>query len=276
MSLREDLESLQRDDLDAFILDKFPDVYLDLAQLMNRRAKVTELLLKYHKNQDLVAEAFAEWCLARPGAVRTRLLILLPSPRGTIPSESAAEASALRDALLRSTYGRSFEIRELSFVTADSLRNAIKDTRPHAVHIATHGERTSLEIQNERGEIANLLPQDFADIIRQAHRAARRSANDSILLITLSACFSDQYALALMPIASCAVGMTGLVECKNAIAYFTAFYKTLGDGQSVAEAFSVAGTNLSVHDSSFRNVPVLKPSEEVAKTICLHRLRARS
>lgn len=255
MAIRNELKKLNRDDLDAFILDHFRHVYRDVSPLMYNEDKIN-LLLRNIEDEASVIDAFYTWVETRPGRGLNRLLILLPSPQDSVPSEAAAEVNAIRDALQRSRRGQSLEIHERSFVTVDSLRDAIAELRPHALHIATHGRPGALEIQNRDGRSVALEPSDLLDIVRQGSDPSRRG-NPLLRLVTLAVCLSDTYAVSLASSFDCVIGMKGAIAVTTVMVFDECFYKSLGDGDSVALAFEKARTSVGVHDATLQSEPKL-------------------
>lgn len=256
MSIRDELRRLHRDDLDAFVQQYFPAAYRNFSGMMSNEEKIA-ILLRLEEDESIVMEALYHWSESRPGAARDRLVLLLPAPLGSVPTEGAAEANALRDALRRSSRGRVVDVHERSFVTVDSLRDVVAEVRPHAVHIATHGHGTAFEIQDGRGHKIELRAEGLADLMRQGTQAARRGPATPPRLLVLCACWSDQYAASLASLVDCAIGMKGMITPDAVLIFDSTFYKALGDGDSVAIAFQKGRTSVGVHEPTLRDSPTL-------------------
>jgi len=279
MAIMQQLELLNRDALDLFVQDKFPHVYKEYSPLMTNAQKIQFLranALTFGEQTDKdeeIGQKLDEWLETRPGGrprQRTeaakdvqRMLLLLPTPLSDTPLEAAKEAAAIRDALQRSTFGRTVDIQERSCVTADRLRDAIAQVRPHAIHIATHGyapdvngsQAGGLQIQDERGYAVQLSPEDLRDLIRQGSGAALPR------LVTLTVCSSDAYAASLQDSFDCVIGMKGEISADAAITFAGTFYRYLGDGDNVAAAFEKARTSVRLHDRVHGERPALHARE---------------
>jgi hypothetical protein len=72
-----------------------------------------------------------------------------------------------------------------------------------------------------------------------------KSATDSVRLVVLNACYSDDQAEALLTAVDCVVGMTGAIGDDAARSFAVALYRALGNRRSVADALQHAVATLA-------------------------------
>ncbi len=79
---------------------------------------------------------------------------------------------------------------------------------------------------------------------KQALVALFTTLKDNIRLVILNACYSQPQAEAIVEVVDCAVGMNQAIGDRAAITFAASFYRAIGFGRSVKEAFDQGNTAL--------------------------------
>ena len=88
-------------------------------------------------------------------------------------------------------------------------------------------------------------------------RALFTALKDNIRLVMLNACYSRPQAEAVVEFIDCAVGMKKAIGDQAAIVFAASFYRALGFGRSVKEAFDQGRTALLLEGIPKANTPEL-------------------
>jgi hypothetical protein len=118
----------------------------------------------------------------------------------------------------------------------DDLLRDLDLHRPLIVHFSGQGNPTDeIILLDPRGE-----PGPFSNVaIKQLFRSLKY-----IRVVVLDACFSRPQAEAITEMIDCAVGMKKAVGYRGAIVFATSFYRAIGFGLSVQDAFQQGKTGL--------------------------------
>jgi hypothetical protein len=156
---------------------------------------------------------------------------------------------------------RAAEYRDsLAFITQwavqpDDLLQAMNQHLPHVVHFSGHGET------------AEIILHDGDDRPKPVSRAALRSLfttmKDNVRVVVFNACFSQGQAEAVTEVIDCAVGMSCAIGDKAAIAFAASFYRAIGFGRSVQNAFDQGKTALMLEGIPEEQTPQLLAREGV-------------
>ena len=152
----------------------------------------------------------------------------------------------LRSAKLRSR----FKLIPKTSVRLADLSQYFLDYEPEIVHFSGHG--------NIKGELC------FEDAHGQAKTAPKDGIADLFALsakhvqcAVLNACFSAPQAKAILESIPSVVGMRKEIGDRAAIVFATGFYKAIGAGKSVGEAFEFAKVELKLFSIPEHATPVL-------------------
>jgi hypothetical protein len=78
-----------------------------------------------------------------------------------------------------------------------------------------------------------------------------------VRLVVLNACFSKSQAEAIVEVIDCAIGMNRAVGDEAAIAFASSFYRAVGFGRSIQNAFEQGKTAVSLEGISGDDTPEL-------------------
>jgi hypothetical protein len=167
---------------------------------------------------------------------KVRILFLAANPESTSRLDLEEELRSVETEL------RSVEFRDEIVLTAahavrpDDLVRLLRKVQPSIVHFSGHGSPDGIILRSETGHVAV-----------HADSLARLFRERGVKLVVLNACFSDEQAEALAGAVDAVVGTTSNVSDEAARRFSTAFYRTLGDGYSVGDAFRDGGDAVEVH-----------------------------
>jgi hypothetical protein len=122
-------------------------------------------------------------------------------------------------------------------VRPDDLLQYLNQDKPHIVHFSGHGTRSEeILLLDKTGK-----PKAVS---KEACVSLFRTLKDNIRVVVLNACFSRPQAEAISSIIDCTIGMNKAIGDDAAIVFAGSFYRALGFGRSVQEAFDQARTAL--------------------------------
>ena len=158
-----------------------------------------------------------------------KILFLTANPQGTDSLRADEEVRAIDQALRQAEY-RHFALIVHQAVRIEDLQGILLRHRPDIVHFSGHGTtRNELILQDAAGHAA--------PVRGSALRALFADLKDNIRLIVFNACHTEAQAKSVAEYIDCVVGMGNDLTAQAAIHFAIAFYRALGYGRSVQEAF---------------------------------------
>src|SRR5262249_41375582 len=147
-------------------------------------------------------------------------------------------------------------------VRPDDLQHLLLQHKPHILHYSGHGTRcepikaalpsSSMSgrdmIVSGKGQVAQLILMCEGGQAQPLSEAALFHLlgvlKDNLQLVFLSACHSESIAEALAEMIPCTIGMRGSITDGAAITFTASFYRGLGFGRSIQEAFDLGKNSL--------------------------------
>jgi hypothetical protein len=124
------------------------------------------------------------------------------------------------------------------------------------VHFSGHGSSTEeIILLDKQG---NPKP-----VSKEALVSLFRTLKDNIRVVILNACFSRPQAEAITGEIDCAIGMSRAIGDEAAITFAASFYRAIGFGRSVKEAFEQGRTSLLMEGISEEQTPDLLTGQGV-------------
>ncbi|MEZ4618776.1 MAG: CHAT domain-containing protein [Caldilineaceae bacterium] len=146
------------------------------------------------------------------------------------------EARAI-DRALRSAEYRVFETNIHLAVRVGDILELLLRHRPNILHFSGHGTaEQTLIFEDANG---NAVPIQGA-----ALHTLLRILKDNIRCVVLNGCYTAALAAALAEVIDCVIGISDAVTDDASIEFSTAFYRALGYGRSVAEAFQLGQSQI--------------------------------
>lgn len=154
--------------------------------------------------------------------------------------EQKVRAAEHRDAL---------EFKSAWAVQPDDLLQLLNQHKPYIVHFSGHGSSEGLSLVGDNGQERL--------VTTRALKALFTTLRDNIRLVFLNSCYSSEQAQALVETIDCVIGMNESIRDDAAIAFASSFYRAIGFGRSVQEAFEQGITSLLLEGIPDEDLPEL-------------------
>ena len=161
---------------------------------------------------------------------KLKVLFLAANPINTERLRLDVEIREITDKIRASDARDSFELISRWAVRPDDLLQALNEHRPTIVHFSGHGSCTQGVILEDKNGISH-------PVGKEALKFLFHTLAGNIRLVVLNACFSLDQAEAIADTISCAVGTNTSIGDEAAIIFAAAFYRAIGFGCSIQEAF---------------------------------------
>jgi hypothetical protein len=181
---------------------------------------------------------------------KCKVLILSANPAGTRQLDLDEEIREIAEKLRASKHRDSVELIPRFAARPDDFQQAILEHRPDIVHFSGHGSSTGELLFLDRDR--NPKPVD-----RDALVWLFRTLKDNVRVVLLNACYSDAQAGAIADIIDCTIGMKRGIGDNTAIVFAASFYRAIGFGRSVQEAFNLGKAALLMEGIPEESTPTL-------------------
>lgn len=167
-----------------------------------------------------------------------KILFLAANPLDTVRLGTDEEARAIDLALRQAEY-RGFAVAVHQAVRIDDLQELLLRHRPDILHFSGHGASTNaIILQDAQG---NSVPVRGVALGRLF-----RALKDNLRCVVLNACYTADNAAGLAEVIDCVVGIEDAITDTAALQFATAFYRALGYGRSVQEAFDLGQVQIEL------------------------------
>lgn len=190
---------------------------------------------KYVREREAMPTIKALFLAANPGS--TKRLAIDEEMRAI---EQKVRAAEHRDVLI---------FQSAWAVRPDDLLQLLNQHRPHIVHFSGHGSHAGLSLASNDGQ--NKL------VTTRALTALFATLKDNIRLVFLNACYSREQAQALVTSIDCVIGMKDSIRDDAATVFASSFYRAIGFGRSIQEAFEQGKTALLLEGIPEEDIPEL-------------------
>lgn len=161
------------------------------------------------------------------GAGAMRILFLAANPTTTEHLDLEEEIRSIDRELLAAKFRDRISFIPKSAVRPDDLVRHVRMERPTVVHFSGHGSPGGIVLRSDAGGERPVA----------AEPLRRFFAGRGVTLVVLNACFSRSQAESIAKEVPCVIGTTDAVDDEAARRFATAFYRALGDGLPIREAF---------------------------------------
>jgi len=204
---------------------------------------------------------------------KIRVLFLAANPDSATRLELGREFDKIRDAINSAKYRAAFELIPPKFsAQVESISAALISHRPHVVHFAGHGSHSQGLVLEDRNHRSMLIgPADLTALLKKLRRDIR--------LIFLNACYTNEHAQLLTEQFDYIIGSDGLIEDRCAAEFAGAFYRHLGEGGTVGEAFlasQVGIKNCGPVTTELLKRPGVRDNEPFVHRVCKPIARRRT
>lgn len=160
------------------------------------------------------------------------------------------EIRAITQKIRASEHRDLLQVASVWAVRPDDLLQALNEHKPQIVHFSGHGSASEAVILTDR----NGHPRGVST---QAIKALFIALKDNIQVVVLNACYSHSQAEAIVEVIDCAIGMNTAIGDQAATVFASSFYRALGFGRSVQEAFDQGKVALLLEGIGEENTPEL-------------------
>jgi hypothetical protein len=170
---------------------------------------------------------------------KIRILFLSANPGTTSRILVDEEAREIFEKLQEGTYRDKFELYKHPAMRPIDLQRLLMMYEPHIVHFSGHGSKThKIILGGTPGRGKEVDRQGLVEVFAQHKNHVR--------LVLLNACFTKAQARSLTEVIDYSVGTGTGIGDKASVAFAGAFYRALGFGKSVKDAFDSAKAELGL------------------------------
>jgi CHAT domain-containing protein len=166
-----------------------------------------------------------------------RILFLAANPRDTTQLDLEEELRDLERELHGVKFRDSIELIARHAVRPDDLVRHVRAKRPNVIHFSGHGSAVGIVLRNDSGGYHEV----------EGRALKRFLEGRGVDLVVLNACHSKNQADTIRGAVKTVIGTTAEVDDEAARRFSVAFYRSLGDGLSVGEAFRDGGDAVALH-----------------------------
>jgi hypothetical protein len=160
-----------------------------------------------------------------------KILFLAANPAQTSRLDLAEELRSLEEQLRAVKYRDAIKLIPAHAVRRDDLIRLVREHAPNIIHFSGHGSTDGIILMNDKGGYEAIDGAILKRILIER----------DIDLIVLNACYSKAQADEIGDAVKAGVGTTDAVKDEAACRFTVAFYRTLGNGYSIKEAFRDGG-----------------------------------
>jgi len=204
---------------------------------------VGEVPLQLQSSAPVAVKGGAATPSSHPGAQsgerpRIKILFLAANPLDTVRLAIGDEVRAIQQALRQADY-RIFDIALGPAVRIEDLQDLLLQHQPDILHFSGHGAETNtLIFHNAQGNSVQVRGAALGQLFQ--------ILKDNLRCIVLNACYTADLAAELAAVVDCVVGIEQEITDSAALQFATAFYRALGYGRSVQEAFGLGRVQIEM------------------------------
>ena len=149
------------------------------------------------------------------------------------------EAREISERLQEGPYRDKFELHNHGALRPNDLQRLLLKYEPQIVHFSGHGsKRQQIVLNGREGRTKTVDLQGLTDVLALY--------NSHVRLVLLNACFTKVQARSISEVVNYSVGTDNAIGDRVGVAFAGAFYRALGFGKSVRDAFESARAELAL------------------------------
>ena len=181
---------------------------------------------------------------------KIKVLFLSANPAKTKRLQIDKEIREIQAKIRSAEYRDAFEFIPRLAARPDDLVQALLEHKPEIVHFSGHGsDAQELLFLDEKGRAKPVSTEALVHVFR--------TLKDNIRLVLLNACSTRAQAEAIAGTIDCTIGMRAPIGDEAAIVFAASFYRALGFGRSVRDAFELGNAGLLLEGIPEAKTPVL-------------------
>ena len=190
--------------------------------------------------------------------IKSTILFLSADPSDAVRLRLGQEQREIHEKLRLAQMRDQFVLEVRSSVRPGDMVQALLDTRPRIVHFSGHGtDIGQICLENEAGEIH---PVD-APALEELFRLVK----SNVECVVLNACYSITQARVIAKHIDFVIGMSREIGDEAAINFSAGFYRALGAGSTVEEAFRFGVVELRLLNIAEHLTPTLHKKRKSSK-----------
>jgi CHAT domain-containing protein len=240
-------------------------VFLSVVQLVLRGIRAYANAKWRRRHADETAQAQTRALLRRTDVVtdnraidtsgsamtsRQTILFLAANPVDSTALRLSEEAREIREELERAGLRDTFVFHERGAVRPKDLGRTLIDLSPRYLHFSGHGGPSgAIYLEDEAGK--------SKPVPASALRALFKASGDHIHCVLLNACYSRVQAHEILTCVPFVIGMKDTIGDKAAIAFARGFYRGIGAGRPVPNAFDLGIAEMEIESIPEGSTPEL-------------------
>jgi hypothetical protein len=170
---------------------------------------------------------------------RIRILFLSANPWSTSRILVDEEAREIFERIQEGPYRERFEMYMHTAIRPTDLQKLLLFYRPQIVHFSGHGsKKCKIILGGTHGRGKTVDQEGLARVLALY--------NNHLRLVVLNACFTEAQARSISEVVNYSIGASRGIGDKVSVTFAGAFYRALGFGKSVREAFVSAQAELAL------------------------------
>jgi CHAT domain-containing protein len=170
---------------------------------------------------------------------KIRILFLSASPWTNSRILVDEEAREIFQRLHEGPYRKRFELFNCPATRPGDLQRLLLTFRPHIVHFSGHGSKQHRIILGGMNGCGRMVDQQGLTDVFALY-------NSHVQLVLLNACFTKTHAKSISEVVNYSIGTSQAIGDKVCVAFAGAFYRALGFGRSIRDAFESAKAELAL------------------------------
>lgn len=184
------------------------------------------------------------------GINKIKILFLAANPSDTSKLALDEEIREITSKIRAADHRDSIELISAWAVRPDDLLQLLNQHKPQIIHFSGHGGDSGEIILTDNNGVSK-------PVNSNAMKALFTALKDNVRAVILNACYSKEQAEAITQVIDCAVGMSNSIGDKAAITFASSFYRAIGFGRSIQDAFNQGIASLILEDIPEENTPEL-------------------
>ncbi|MCI0560033.1 MAG: hypothetical protein MN733_16205, partial [Nitrososphaera sp.] len=183
---------------------------------------------------------------------KVRILFLAANPNDTSRLRLGEEFKRIDSELQQSRYRDHFELVQMHAVSVGDLQELLLRFQPDIVHFSGHGSEEGALIFEHKSGFSEELPTDaLSDLFSIVNR------QNKIRCVVLDACYSESQARTIGNHVDCVIGMSKAVTERAATLFSASFYRALGFGNNIKDAFDLGRNELKLQSIGEEQIPIM-------------------
>lgn len=181
---------------------------------------------------------------------KIKVLFVAANPVTTKRLKLDEEIRAIKEKIRAAEHRDLVELIPILAARPDDLLQSLNEHKPQIVHFSAHGDPSGeIILVDDRGLPKAVSTWALTDLFK--------TLKDNIRIVVLNACYSQLQARAITEAIDGAIGIDNTIKDRDAIIFAASFYRAIGFGRSVQEAFDQSNAALSLQGNTQGNRPEL-------------------